>query len=104
MTQKIYTLADIKRLLTPVFSTYHIKSAVLFGSYAKNCAVANSDIDIVVDSGLKGLAFYGLLEDVVNALDKSVDLLDVRQIQPSSEIEKEIKTNGVLIYKNRILQ
>ena len=98
MTQMIYTLADIKRILAPVFSAHQVKSAILFGSYAKNCAVANSDIDILVDSGLKGLAFFGLLEDVVTALDKNVDLLDVRQIQPASEIEREIKNSGVLIY------
>ena len=59
----------------------------------------NSDIDILVDSGLKGMAFYGLLEDVVSALDKEVDLLDVRQIKPSSDIEKEIAKNGVIIYE-----
>ena len=39
------------------------------GTSAKGVATAKSDIDLLVDSGLRGLAFFGLLEDVsaVNA-------------------------------------
>ena len=55
-------------------------------------------MDILVDSGLKGLAFFGLLEDVNNALQKDVDMLDVSQITPDSEIDREIEKSGVLIY------
>ena len=55
-------------------------------------------MDILVDSGLHGLAFYGLLEDVVTTLDKPVDLLDTTQIVAQSEVEQEIVNNGVIIY------
>ncbi len=85
-------------MLRPVFDTYNIKRAVLFGSYAKGIAQKNSDVDIFVDSGLKGLAFFGLLEDVVTALDKNVDLLDSVQVYPDSEVDKEIQKSGVFIY------
>ena len=87
MTDTIYTTEQIKSILFPIFQTYNVQSAVLFGSYAKGTPQNNSDIDILVDSNLHGLAFYGLLEDVVTSLNKSVDLLD-----------HEIKKNGVLIY------
>jgi hypothetical protein len=98
MTDTIYTVPEIRSRLTPVFNQYNIKKAVLFGSYAKGIARLNSDVDILVDSGLKGLQFYGLLEDVVTALEKNVDLLDIRQIKPNSDIENEISKSGVLIY------
>lgn len=98
MSDTIYTIPAIKSLLQPVFDGYKIKKAVLFGSYAKGVAAQNSDVDILVDSGLKGLAFFGLLEDVVNALDKNVDLLDTSQIVPDSLVDKEIAEHGVLIY------
>lgn len=94
----IYTVNDIKRILHPVFKKHNIKKAVLFGSYAKGEADAKSDIDIMVDSNLRGLAFYGLLEDVVNAVGLQVDLLDRRQIIPASKIQAEIKNTGVVIY------
>lgn len=98
MSDTIYTIPAIKSLLQPVFDGYKIKKAVLFDSYAKGAAAQNSDVDILVDSGLKGLAFFGLLEDVVNALDKNVDLLDTSQIVPDSLVDKEIAEHGVLIY------
>lgn len=48
---------------------------------------------------MKGLSFFGLLEDVNNALGKEVDMLDVTQITPDSEIDHEIEKRGVLIYE-----
>ena len=98
MKQQIYTIADIREKLMPIFDKYKIKKAVLFGSYAKGIAKDNSDIDIMVDSNLRGLAFFGLLEDMVNAVGKSVDLLDKSQIINSSRIQREIEDTGVVIY------
>ena len=98
MKQQVYTVADIKERLLPIFTKYNIKKAVLFGSYAEGMAKDNSDIDIMVDSNLRGLAFYGLLEDVVGAVGKSVDLLDKSQIINASKIQREIETTGVVIY------
>lgn len=95
----IYTTEQIKNILYPIFQTYHIQRAVLFGSYAKGTPRENSDIDILVDSGLHGLAFYGLLEDVVTSLHKSIDLIDCSEIIPDSEIDNEIIKTGVLIYE-----
>ena len=98
MSDIVYSISNIQSLLNPVFKEYNIKKAILFGSYAKGLAAKNSDVDLLVDSGLKGLAFYGLLEDVVTALDKNVDLLDTSQIVPDSLVDKEISKSGVLIY------
>lgn len=98
MKRQVYTVVDIKEKLMPVFDKYKIKKAVLFGSYAKGIAKDNSDIDIMVDSNLRGLAFYGLLEDVVNAVGKSVDLLDKSQIINASKIQQEIENTGIVIY------
>lgn len=99
MYKDIYTPLQIQMLLQPVFADYNIKKAILFGSYAKGYAKEQSDIDILVDSGLRGLAFFGLLEDVVTTLGKDVDLLDVSQITPDSQVSEEIKRNGVVIYE-----
>ena len=98
MSNTIYTPEQIRQILYPVFRSYNVKKAVLFGSYAKGLAQEQSDVDILVDSGLKGLAFFGLLEDVVTSLDKNVDLLDSSQIKPFSQVDNEISQNGVVIY------
>ena len=91
-------IESIKENLIPVFGRYNIKRAVLFGSYAKGTATERSDIDIYVDSGLRGLKFFGLLEDVTEALQKPVDLIDKSQIEKGSKVMSEIKKTGVLIY------
>lgn len=98
MSDVIYSQSQIKDILDPVFKSHNVKKAILFGSYAKGSATGLSDVDILVDSGLKGLSFFGLLEDIVTSLDKNVDLIDMSQIVPNSEIENEIVTSGVVIY------
>ena len=95
---KVYTVPELKELLTPIFERNGVRQAVLFGSYAKGTATSRSDVDILVDSGLRGLAFFGLLEDVASSLETPVDLLDIRQIDSGSRIEREIRESGVPIY------
>lgn len=99
MHKDIYTPLQIQMILQPVFADHNIKKAILFGSYAKGSAKEQSDVDILVDSGLRGLAFFGLLEDVVTSLGKNVDLLDVSQLTPDSQVGEEIKKSGVVIYE-----
>lgn len=98
MTNQSYTIEQIKVILAPIFSEYHVRKATLFGSYAKGTAKEKSDIDLLVDSGLKGMAFFGLLEDVVTALGKDVDMLDTSQVEPQSLVDHEIEQTGVVIY------
>ena len=95
---EVYSIHEIESALRPVFSRYGVHSATLFGSYAKGAASSRSDVDILVDSGLKGLQFYGLLESVNTALKIPGDLIDVSQIEPGSEIEREIRETGVPLY------
>ena len=94
----MYSVQDIKELLNPIMKEYGIKSAILFGSVAKKTATEKSDVDILVNSGLKGIAFYGLLDAVVEKLKTKVDLIDLSQVEPGSLIEQEIKNTGVQIY------
>lgn len=99
MQQRIYTIEEITQKLRPVFKDHCVQRAVLFGSYSQRRATAQSDVDIMVDSGLRGLAFYGLLEDVSVQLDKPVDLIDITQIKGASDIKHRIDQDGVLIYE-----
>lgn len=92
------TIDSIKDTLYPVFDTYKVKRAVIFGSFAKGTARENSDIDIYVDSGLKGLKFFGLLEDVTNSLNCRVDLIDSSQVMEKSVVMDEINKTGIQIY------
>lgn len=89
----------IQTELFPVFSRYGIKKAVLFGSVSKGTNTENSDIDIMVDSNLKGLKFLGLLEDIKKVSGMDVDLIDVSHIEKNSPVEIEILRTGRVIYE-----
>ncbi len=95
----IYTLAKLKTILSPVFTSHGVRKAVLFGSYAKGQATEHSDVDLLVDSGLQGLAFYGLLEEIATTLYVPVDLIDMTQVEQGSQVDHEIQRSGVAIYE-----
>ena len=94
----VYDITEIKERLTPIFRDNQVKRAVLFGSYAKGAACPKSDVDILVDSGLKGLDFVGLVEYVREALQKNVDVFDVCYVKKGSRVDREIAETGVPIY------
>ncbi|MBQ6733837.1 MAG: nucleotidyltransferase domain-containing protein [Lachnospiraceae bacterium] len=99
MKKSIKTKEDIITALRPVFANRGSRRAILFGSFAKDEQTNQSDIDILVDSGLHGWDFFGLLEEVCEAVDRNVDLIDTQDLQKDSPMESEIKKTGVLIYE-----
>ena len=98
---EVYTVARLQNVLTPIFEKNSVRKAVLIGSYSKGKATEHSDVDIMVDSGLSGLAFFGLVDDVCESLDCDVDLIDVVDIIPDSRVDQEIKRSGVVIYERQ---
>lgn len=96
-----YTIDQLKHVLVPIFQKSNIRKAILFGSYSKGQATAQSDVDLLVDSGLRGLAFFGLVDDVCESLDCDVDLIDTYDVIPNSRVDHEIRNTGVVIYEQQ---
>ena len=103
MSEKIYTIEEIKMILQDILKDFAVKKAILFGSYAKNTPTSKSDIDLVIDSEgkLLNIYFYGLLEDLVQKLQKNVDLFEISEIQKGSRIYNDIKKEGVIVYESQ---
>ena len=99
MTRSISEISDI---LAPVFRDYGIKKAVLFGSFAKQTATEKSDLDLMVDSRLRGLKFVGFIEAVREVVRMPVDIIDVSHIEKGSTVEREISSGGVTVYRSDI--
>ena len=95
----VYTIPQLRDILSPIFGKYDIRKAVLFGSYGKGTASSKSDVDLLVDSDLRGLRFVGFLGDIQNAVGRDVDLFDVTHIIPDSWIDHEIQQTGVVLYE-----
>ena len=94
----ILTLEDIELAVVNVLSDYPVEFCYLFGSYAKGKATETSDIDLLIDSSISGLQFYGLAERLRETLHKRVDLLDIKQVVANEELLKEILKEGIRIY------
>lgn len=95
---------SIRNKLTPVFDNEPVYRAILFGSYAKGFADDQSDVDIVIDSRGKliGLDFFRVLDLIVNALNKDVDLIEISDITPESPVHKAIMQEGIVIYDREV--
>ena len=101
--ERVYSVDEIKNKLYPIFVAAPVYRAILFGSYAKGNATTKSDVDIVIDSKgeLININFYGVLEDITETLDKSIDLIEISEIRKNSPILSEIQNKGVLLYEKQ---
>ena len=97
----ILTKAEIERICADVFAKYDVPYAILFGSYARGEATETSDVDLVVSTTVSGLAFFGLAEDLRNALRKKVDLLDRRQLDGNPDLLDHVLGEGIRIYEQK---
>lgn len=55
----IYSTEELKKRIAPVAKKYGIRAVYLFGSYARNEATEQSDVDILIDRA--GSAVRGLM-------------------------------------------
>ena len=94
----ILELDDIVRKCSKVLERYDVNFCYLFGSYAKRKATPVSDVDLLVSANVKGLKFYGLVEEIRIALNKKVDVLDMNQLNGNIELTEEILKDGIKIY------
>ena len=97
-THGILTEEDIRSACAKTFADYPAEFCYLFGSYAKGKASEESDVDLLVSTGLKGIRYYGLVEQLRNTLKKNVDVLEINQLQNNTELIREILKDGVKIY------
>ena len=99
--EKVYTTGEIKEKLLPIFNISPVQKAILFGSYAKGNPTQLSDVDILIDSKgkIKGIDFFGILEDITEALGVPVDLIEASQIIDGGRAQSEIEETGVVIYE-----
>jgi predicted nucleotidyltransferase len=77
MSDRVYTIDEIKDIVCPIAERYGAAEVLLFGSYAKKKAKPSSDIDLFVEKGSMRsiLEISGLRLDLTEALGKDVDVI-----------------------------
>ena len=98
MSEKVYTLDEIKAIANPIAARYGIAALYLFGSYARGEATPKSDIDFRVDRGkLVDLLELGVLfSDLEDGFQKKLDVLTTQMLSPA--FLNSIRAEEVLIY------
>ena len=78
ITEKIgiYTIEQIQQYIHQLMTNYpSVNKVILFGSYYNGNPSALSDIDLIIDTSLKGLKFFELKYDVQALFVKNIDLI-----------------------------
>lgn len=89
---------DIINKCRDIFSNYDVDFCYLFGSYAKSTATETSDVDLLISSKVRGIKFYGMVEELREKLHKRIDALDSKQLANNLKLVEEILKDGIKIY------
>jgi len=78
------SLEHIKSQIKPILKKYGIKKAGIFGSSARGESVVN-DLDLLVkiDKKISLLEFIGIKQELEDALEMKVDLVEYDTIKPA---------------------
>lgn len=95
----LVTIDYIKSTVVNIAKQYGVKRVYLFGSYAKNAATAQSDIDLLIEKGkpMSLLDLSGMRMKFEDELKVPIDLLTTDGAK--DEFSKEIVGTEVLIYE-----
>ncbi|MCL2109121.1 MAG: nucleotidyltransferase domain-containing protein [Oscillospiraceae bacterium] len=103
MSDKIYSINEIKTIVTPLATRYGVDRVYLFGSYARGEATHKSDLDFAIDKGrIRGLEFAGLMCDLEDVFDKNIDLITTasyKEHDPDKYFVESIERDMVVIYE-----
>jgi len=86
-------VADLRRALE---GRRDVRVAVLFGSHARGTAHEGSDVDLAVLSA--GADLFALAASVAQAIDREVDVIDLRD--PGVPMLLELIEDGIVVHES----
>lgn len=94
----MYSVADIRKIVSPIAAKYGVHRMYLFGSYARGESTPDSDVDLRIDKGsVRGMQMAYLLSDLEDALQLRVDLLSTAALD--ARFLQSIKGEEKLMYE-----
>ncbi len=99
MSESILTFETISDIVRPIAERYGIEAVYLFGSYARDEATADSDLDFLVFGGkdFKLTLIFAFAEDLRKSFKKNVDVFEINEINKSSGFYSNIMKERRLI-------
>lgn len=98
----VYTIEELREKVKPIAKKYQLSKVYLFGSYARNEADDQSDIDLAIEQISDD--YYSVYCDYVELFGGNVDVLPVSTLlYPKTNIGQLVKRNflkeKVLLYE-----
>ena len=96
----MYTIDELRSIITPIAIQHGVNSVSLFGSYSKGLATENSDVDLKIDKGAIHSLFQltGFRLDLEDALHLPVDV--ITNTSSDTTFLNMISKDEVLLYRN----
>ena len=92
------TMEEVKTLIQMLLRKYNAEYALLFGSYARGEATAESDIDVVVGGkNFKARDIFSFGEDLRQMTNKDVDAFEIREVNKGTPFYESVMNEGVRI-------
>lgn len=93
MGNKVFTREELRGIVRPLLQKYRLAGAYLFGSYARQEARPESDIDVLVQGGpmFQALSLYALGDDLRELTDKNVDVFEISELESGSFKERVLR-------------
>jgi len=99
MSPRVYSQNQLREKIGPIVKKYNAEKAMLFGSYARNEATPESDIDVLIYGGDKfhPTDVFSIAEEIYIVCGKNADVYEIREINPNSSFYKTITKDAVLL-------
>ncbi|MCD8099191.1 MAG: nucleotidyltransferase domain-containing protein [Oscillospiraceae bacterium] len=94
-----YNIDELRSIIAPIAWRYGVQRVILFGSYARGEATAQSDVDLLIfgGSGFRATQIFALSEDLRAALNTKVDVYEIRELDPLSAFHDTVMQEGLEI-------
>ena len=101
----VYTIEQLKEIITPIALKYRLPAVYVFGSYARGEATETSDLDFLIDrtdSTIRSLLDMGALYcDLNECFKKDVDIITVDALdQP--DVKRRTPDFKKYLYEERV--
>ena len=106
----VYSINELKNKIAPLAVKYNLYAVYIFGSYARNEATEDSDVDILINrtgSTIKGIGIGGLYNELCESIGKQIDLITTSTLEQESIIQQtpwfveNLKKERVLLYERQ---
>ena len=92
----MYTVDEIRSIVSPIAARYGVDRLYLFGSYARGDATEESDIDVVVIGGahFNRPDIFAFAEDLRELTGKDVDAFEICEVNVGTPFYETLMREG----------